>query len=309
MSVKPQVNELWKYIGENEVNAELIGDLAEFKRSELIYRLTYFDVRTNGVRYLKTLIRNLAGQLDPASWERLRRTTGREFGRPYSITYDGEPVCLDYLRAVSDLEFIEKNVDLDGGCVLEIGAGYGRTCHTLMSNKDIVSYVIIDLPTTMALSQQYLRAVLSEEQFGRIKFVPIDEIEESLGSAEFDLCINVDSLAEMSIETFRYYLALIAGRCSYFYTNNQVGKYADKSLDGHARGEDAVARALDAGPLVDVIDIDDNRAVREQARKFVAVYCPAADWRCVADDWAPPFTWYWQALFQAPTTGPAATDR
>ncbi|MFS8201092.1 putative sugar O-methyltransferase [Streptomyces sp. CWNU-52B] len=294
------MNELWKYIGDHEVNAETVGDLAEFKRSQMIYRLTSFDVETNGVRYLKTLIYNLAGQLGPESWERLRRTAGRELGRPYSVTYDGEPVDLDYLRAVSDLEFIEKHVGLDGGRVLEIGAGYGRTCHTLMSNKDIVSYTIIDLPTTMALSRQYLRAVLSEEQFGRLTFIPIGDIEKSLGSADFDLCINIDSLAEMSIETFRYYLALVAARCRHFYTNNPVGKYMDKSLDGHARGEDAVARALAAGPLVDVIDIDDNRAVREQARKFVAVYCPDTDWRCVADGWAPPFTWYWQALFQGP---------
>jgi len=300
VSLKPQVNELWKYIGDNEVNAEQIGDLAEFKRSPMIYRLTYFDVRTNGVRYLKTLIYNLAGRLGPESWDRLRRIKGRELGRPYSVTYDGEPVCLDYLRAVSDLEFMERNIDLDGGRILEIGAGYGRTCHTLMSNKDIVSYVIIDLPTTLALSRKYLRAVLPEEQFHKIEFIPMDRIEESLGAGEFDLCINIDSLAEMSVETFGYYLALIAGRCRHFYTNNPVGKYMDKSLDGHARGEEAVARALDAGPLVDVIDIHDNRAVREQARRFVVAYCPDADWRCVADDWAPPFTWYWQALFQGP---------
>ncbi|WP_221349859.1 putative sugar O-methyltransferase [Streptomyces beigongshangae] len=303
MGLKPQVNELWRYIGENEVNAEAIGDLAEFKRGQVIYRLTSFDVRTNGVRYLKTLIHNLAGRLGPESWERLRRIEGREFGHPYSVTYDGEPVCLDYLRAVSDLEFMEKNVDLDGRRVLEIGAGYGRTCHTLMSNKDIVSYTIIDIPTTMALSRKYLRTVLSEEQFGRIDFIPIDEIEESLGSARFDLCVNVDSLAEMSAETFGYYLALIAERCRYFYTNNPVGKYMDKSLDDHARGEEAVARALDAGPLVDVIDIDDNRAVREQARKFVVAYRPDDSWCCVADEWAPPFTWYWQALFQGPAAG------
>lgn len=303
MDLKPQVNELWKYIGENEVNEELIGDLADFKRSQVNYRLTYFDVRTNGVRYLKTLIYNLAGQLSPESWERLRRIEGRELGQPYSVTYDGESVCLDYLRAVRDLEFIEKNLDLDGGRVLEIGAGYGRTCHTLMSNKDIGAYTIIDLPTTMALSRKYLRTVLSEEQFSKITFIPIDEIKTSLGDAEFDLCINIDSLAEMDVETVRYYFALIAERCRHFYTNNPVGKYMDKSLDDHARGEDAIARALDAGLLTDVIDVHDNRAVREQARKFVVAYRPHDSWRCVADEWAVPFTWYWQALFQAPAAG------
>ncbi|AWW37581.1 methyltransferase [Streptomyces sp. AS58] len=303
MGFKPQVNELWKYIGENEVNEELIGDLADFKTSQVNYRLTYFDVRTNGVRYLKTLIYNLAGQLSADNWDRLRRISGRDLGRPYAVTYDGESVDLDYLRAVSDLEFIEKNVDLDGGRVLEIGAGYGRTCHTLMSNKDIAAYTIIDLPTTMALSRKYLRAVLPDEEFKKITFIPIDEIEASLGDAEFDLCINIDSLAEMDVKTVRYYLSLIAERGRNFYTNNPVGKYMDKSLDDHARGEAAIARALDAGLLTDVIDVHDNRAVREQARKFVVAYRPHESWSCVADEWAAPFTWYWQALYQAPAEG------
>ncbi|MFE4373645.1 putative sugar O-methyltransferase [Streptomyces sp. NPDC056835] len=294
------MNELWKYIGENEVNEENIGDLAEFKRSQVNYRLTYFDVRTNGVRYLKTLIYNLAGRLSEENWDRLRRISGRELGRPFAVTYDGESVDLDYLRAVRDLEFIERNVDLDGARVLEIGAGYGRTCHTLMSNKDISGYTVIDLPTTMALSRKYLREVLPDEQFKKVTFISVDEIETSLGDAVFDLCINIDSLAEMDVETVRYYLSLIAGRGRHFYTNNPVGKYMDKSLDDHARGEDAIARALDAGPLTDVIDVHDNRAVREQARGFVAAYRPHDSWHCVADEWAEPFTWYWQALFRAP---------
>ncbi|MEW9520518.1 putative sugar O-methyltransferase [Streptomyces tubercidicus] len=301
MSKQPQVNDLWKYIGENEVNEDLIGDLSDFKTSQVNARLTYFDVETNGVRYLKTLIYNLAGRLGEESWARLRRTTGRELGNPYAVTYDGERVCLDYLRAVEELSFIEKHLDLDGGRVLEIGAGYGRTCHTLMSNKDIAQYTIIDLPTTMALSRKYLGAVLSPEQFERITFIPIDEIEASLGDAEFDLCINIDSLAEMDTATVGYYLSLIAERGRHFYVNNPVGKYADKSLDGHARGEAAIARALDAGLLTDVVDVHDNRAVRGQAGKFVRAYRPAEDWNCVADDWAAPFTWYWQALYQRPT--------
>ncbi|MFJ2558040.1 MULTISPECIES: putative sugar O-methyltransferase [unclassified Streptomyces] len=300
MGAQPQVNELWKYIGENEVNEDRIGDLADFKRSQVNYRLTCFDVRTNGVRYLKTLVYNLAGQLSADDWERLRRITGRELGQPYSVTYDGEQVCLDYLRAVRDLEFIGKNVELDGARVLEIGAGYGRTCHTLMSNQDIAAYTIIDLPTTMALSRKYLRTVLSEEQFGKVTFIPIDELETAPLGDGFDLAINIDSLAEMDRGTFGYYMALIAGRCRFFYTNNPVGKYMDKSLDDHARGEDALARALDAGPLTEVIDVHDNRAVRGQAGKFVDAYRPGSGWSCVADEWAAPFTWYWQALFQAP---------
>jgi putative sugar O-methyltransferase len=301
---QPRVNELWKYIGENQVNGRKTADLTDFKTSQVNYRLTSFDVQTNGVRYLKTLIYNLASQLSPENWDRLRRIPNREVGNPFSVTYDGEMVCLDYLRAVLDLEFIDRGVDLAGADVLEIGAGYGRTCHTILSNHAISSYTIIDLETTMEVSKRYLHTVLSEAEFAKITFIPVDAIGDSLGDATFDLCINIDSLAEMDVDTVRYYLALIDERCRHFYVNNPVGKYRDKSLDGHARGEQAIARAMSPGLLTDVIDVNDNRAVAGKAPEFTAEYRPDEGWKCVADAWAVPYTWYWQALFQkqVPTT-------
>ncbi|MFE0137561.1 putative sugar O-methyltransferase [Streptomyces sp. NPDC059037] len=298
MTTQPRVNELWKYIGENQVNGRLVDDLTDFKTSQVNYRLTSFDVQTNGVRYLKTLIYNLASQLSPENWDRLRRIENREVGNPFSVTYDGEMVCLDYLRAVLDLEFIEKNVDLAGADVLEIGAGYGRTCHSFLSNHKISSYTIIDLETTMEVSQRYLRTVLDDAEFAKITFIPVGEIEGALGDATFDLAINIDSLAEMDVDTVRYYLGLIDRHCRNFYVNNPVGKYMDKSLDGHARGEQAIARAMSPGLLTDVIDVNDNRAVAAKAPEFTAAYRPHDGWTCAADTWAVPYTWYWQALFQ-----------
>ena len=44
-------------------------------------------------------------------------------------------------------------------------------------------------------------------------------------------------------------------------------------------------------------DVHDRAAIEAQARKFVQAYRPGEDWACVDESWAPPWTYYWQALF------------
>jgi hypothetical protein len=184
--------------------------------------------------------------------------------------------------------------------VLEIGAGYGRTCHAFLSNHDLVEYCIIDLPKSLEMSKKYLREVLDEQQFAKVRFVPVEEIDGFAWPERFNLCLNINSFAEMTAETVRNYLALIAGRCRAFYTKNPVGKYLDASLDGHVQGADTVALALSSGPLTTVIDIHDSDAVAGERAKFLSAYRPGEDWECVADSWAKPWSFYWQALYRAP---------
>jgi len=289
---------LWERNNATVMTEAATADLSEFKSTRVNFKLALWDPATNGVRYLKTLINTVAAGLSPSNWARLRRIRNRHVGRPISVVYDGEMVCLDYVMAVHELEFIASRVDLDGMAVLEIGAGYGRTCHAIMSNHDLASYTIIDLEPALRLSRAYLREVLDDENFARIRFHTVNEVDELFEAHEFGLCINIDSFAEMNPETVLAYLGRIAARCRYLYVNNPVGKYLDKSLDGHSQGADVVALAMQAGLLRDIVDIHDNRAVEARSEDFVAAYRPAENWYCVADSRAVPWPFYWQALYQ-----------
>ncbi|MFV2109785.1 putative sugar O-methyltransferase [Micromonospora sp. LOL_015] len=296
---------LWERYNNTQVTKEAVADLAGFKSGEVNYKLALWDPRVNGVRYLKTLIFNLAAGLSPANWARLRRIPNRHVGDPFSITYEGEEVCMDYLQAVLELEFIENRLALAGASILEIGAGYGRTCHALMSNCDISAYHIVDLENSLDLARRYLGVVLMPEQLNRIHFHGVDQAEAdgALRKLRFDLAINIDSFAEMTPETVRAYLDLIATHAGHLYVNNPVGKYLDKSLDGHSQGDAVVALALRTGLLQDIVDIHDNRAVAAQAQKFIDVYSPACDWTLLADARTVPWTFYWQALYRAGVPG------
>ncbi|WP_017537064.1 putative sugar O-methyltransferase [Nocardiopsis halophila] len=291
-------NDQWQKIAAEHMPGRTLTDLAGFKSSSINYRISLNDAQANGVRYLKALTYNLAADLEQDDWDKIRAIKGREHGDPFSVTFNDEEVDLDYLRAILEVSFISKQLELDRARVMEIGAGYGRTCHTMFSLFDISEYWVIDLPETMRLSKGYLSTVLEPHHLERVTFVEVDDIDERIkGAGQFDICINIDSMAEMDRDVVQSYLSLIDERCAGLYVQNTVGKFKDKSLDGHPWGEEAVDMALRSGLLTDVIDIHDSRQIKEQAPKFVSAYRPGRRWRCLDDSWARPFTHHWQAVY------------
>ncbi|RKS06886.1 putative sugar O-methyltransferase [Nocardiopsis sp. Huas11] len=297
---------LWEHYNATRLTDD--SDLTGFKSSDINFKLALWDPRTNGVRYVKTLIHTLCSGLGPENWERLTRIARRDVGSPITVTYDGEDVCLDYLMAVRELEFIAAHTRLDGATVVEIGAGYGRTCHAILSNHDVAAYHVVDLSPSLRLCRDYLGAVLDESTLDRVHFHGVDEAASLFRETSFDLCLNIDSFAEMDEDIVRAYLALVDTGCTGFYVNNPVGKYMDPSLDGHAQGQELVSLALSTGILRDIVDIHDNRAVAARGPVFVDAYRPGEQWTCVADDRNSLWPYYWQALYQrgAPGAAPGA---
>jgi putative sugar O-methyltransferase len=293
LQASPQWDRIMKYW----VTEDAAVDLTDFKSDTRNFNISLWNPEANGVRYLKTLVYNLATQLRPEDWARLRRIGNREVGNPLTVRYEGEEVCLDYAQAVLELAFIEQIIPLRDARVMEIGAGYGRTCHAILANHDLAEYCIVDLPNTLGLSRRYLREVLDDERFGKIRFIPVDEIDEALATARFDLCVNIHSFTEMTPETVRGYLDLIDDKCTAFYAKNPLGKFLDKKLDSHFKGDEAVRMALQTGPLRKVIDIFDSEALAAAVPDFVRAYRPGPGWQCAAHARAIPWSYFWQAVF------------
>lgn len=295
-STKSTESALWKLINTSCITHDKIQNLDDFKRSEVNFRIALWNPQTNGVRYLKTLIYNLCAELSPQNRDRLARIKNRNIGEPISVTYDGQSVCMDYLQAIYETSFIADHLHLDEMNILEIGAGYGRTCHSVLSNHSVKSYTILDLPNCLELSSRYLLAVLDEEHYSKINFIVATDLP-LMDTNHFDLCINIDSFAEMEPEVVQTYLDYIACNCKYIYVKNPVGKYADPSLNTMPK-ENEVSIALTMGLLCDVLDIHDSIAVNNHKDKFLAAYRPGEQWRLVADSWARPWSYYWQAIFR-----------
>ena len=288
---------LWQNNNKKFVTKKDVLDLSSFKSSKVNHKITLWDPETNGVRYVKTLIYNLCFSLTAGDWGKLRRIKCRDLGNPISVKFNNSVVCLDYLQALFEMKFISKKLKLNDKKILEIGAGYGRTCHAIISNYNIQSYHIVDLENCLNLSKRYLQKVLTRKQFSKITFLSNNEMPE-MQNYQFDLSINIDSFAEMDKKVVLNYLKYINNHCRYFYVKNPIGKYRDKSLDNHAGGKRAVANAMKTGVLRHIVDINNNHSIKQSSEKFVRAYRPGKSWRHLSDSWARPWSYYWQAIFQ-----------
>lgn len=55
---------------------------------------------------------------------------------------------------------------------------------------------------------------------------------------------------------------------------------------------------METGLLRQVLDIHDGRAVKAAVPGFLSAYRPGDGWTCVADAWAAPWSFYWQAVYK-----------
>lgn len=292
---RTKASEQWENINRCHLTGERLADLEGFKSSVVNHKLAVWNPATNGIRFLKELAHNLCRNLTDEQWAMLDRTVGRELGRPYAVTYQGRSVCLDYLQAVFEATFLLRNLSLTNFRIMEIGAGYGRTAHLLLSNADVAEYNIVDLPGCLDLAHRYLKAVLPETCYAKLRFIPADEVEHMPDS--IDLALNIDSFAEMDESVVYEYLRLIDKHCEHFFVKNPVGKYLDPSLDSHAEGNEVVRMAMASGLLHEIIDIHDDQAVLRQSERFLEVYAPSAAWAVTDHQWGRPWSYYWQALY------------
>lgn len=119
----PVASGLWRSIHETHLTQERLEDLSGFKSNVVNFRIALWNPYTRGVHYLRTLLYEVCTSLSPENWQRLGKIRNRDFGNPFSVKYNGQEACLDYVQAVLELEFIEKHVQLVGEDILEIGGG------------------------------------------------------------------------------------------------------------------------------------------------------------------------------------------
>jgi hypothetical protein len=137
--------------------------------------------------------------------------------------------------------------------------------------------------------------VIDFEKYKKIHFISVTDINE-FENMYFDLCINIDSFAEMDSDAVKFYLRYIDQHCNFFYFKNPVGKYKDPTLS--SQDEKEVELALNTRLLRDIINIHNNLAVKHQSKKSLNVYRPENHWVSLADAWSSPGSYYWQALYR-----------
>jgi hypothetical protein len=125
---------------------------------------------------------------------------------------DGElRVSRDLLDSVLEINFLETQIgisQLQSPNVLDIGAGYGRLAHRLVSSLPNLGRVFCTdgVPESTFLCEYYLKVRGVNE---KAVAVPLYEIDEVMEANEIDLAINIHSFAECPISAIRSWLDLL----------------------------------------------------------------------------------------------------
>lgn len=129
----------------------------------------------------------------------------------FTFEIDNKRVSRDLLDSIIEIQFLERHLDISRAgnlTMLDIGAGYGRLAHRVVSAlPNVAEYICTDThPISSFVSDYYLRYRGLE---GRAKVVPLDEIEDALQSRTVDIAVNIHSFSECRTAAIAWWLALL----------------------------------------------------------------------------------------------------
>ena len=146
-------------------------------------------------------------------WEVARRHGSRStlsleeptLGSPFPIQWRGRLISQDLANTALEMASIEEALDgRQPRHVVEIGAGYGRTAHAILSNYPDASYTVVDIPPAILISRWYLTRLFPGRD---IAF--IDGSDGGASPRPFDLAISISSLQEMTPDVVNQYLRML----------------------------------------------------------------------------------------------------
>jgi putative sugar O-methyltransferase len=279
-----KISELWNSLSD-ELFAQVDDDFVDSFRMPggANNRLAAWDPFDATMRYYKFILFEAARHRPESFYDLYRRLGDTNVGNPVSVKVKNLNINLDYLFSVDEFLFLDSAMDtrsIDN--VIEIGAGFGRTCHALTRLLPrLNSYTIIDLPQLLKLSRAVLTRTVPD-QIDKISFVDATD-EDAWRGMESDLIINIDSFQEIPPQTIDNYYEHIIRNARAFYVKNPIGKYAPESVGAGTPQDPArLQDVFSLGYCRDVIDIFDEDALLPARAEFVAAYAPGPDWRTAA---------------------------
>lgn len=274
-----EASNLWKSIIRKNIHTFMDTDLANFRNvGGINSRLASWGPIDPSTRYYKTLLLNFLEVLDIEYSKKnlnlnsyLERIKCRSLGNPVTVNFNTQSVCLDYALCLEELLFLDETLP-SVSSILEVGGGFGRTCHAILSiHPHVSSYIICDLPEMLSLSQKYLMTVLPDDVFKKVTFIRNDSISDI---SSIDLSININSFQEMAPDVILNYLKFIGKNSHFLFVKNPTCKYDPALINLQVPDLHEFESVMSTGLCRDIVDIFDNVRVAEMAPHYISHYCP-----------------------------------
>lgn len=294
-----EVSNLWKSLCADIFSSADDGFLMTFRRpGGANNRLAAWDPFDRSMRFFKFLLYTTAQRQSDRFFSLYRKLGNVDIGGPVSVSLRACNVNIDYFLSVEEFLFLDSVIDLSTiRSVVEVGAGFGRTCHALLKLCDagrLDRYIIVDLPEVLELSRRVL-ALAVPDHFDKIEFV--DAIGGEWKEISADLAINIDSFQEMLPSAIDVYMRELVTKARFFYLKNPIGKYDPESIGLPDSNPDKMQDVYALGYCRDVIDIFNDVALAAARARYIDAYRPAHNWRLIADRAMELFPYYQHALY------------
>ena len=279
-----QAPSLWKQV------APLVGaaavDLTTFRRpGGANSRLAHWEPAEPTLRWFKSYLQLAAESAPHKHLEHLGRIGPLDIGSPVSVrvqcqtpgpgqTAEALDVNLDYLLAIEEFSFVEEALRVETlRTIVELGAGFGRTCHVLLELlPNLEHYYIVDLPETLSLSKAYLSAALPSALFHKIEFVRADD--QAAFPGQVDLFFQIDGLQEMPPDEIDHLYRALVCRAQDVYVCNPIGKYEPEIAGVLGVNPEGRAAAMRMGRCRSLVDPWDEVSLHSARAHFVDAYRP-----------------------------------
>ncbi len=127
------------------------------------------------------------------------------------FNFGDRKVSRDLLDSVAEIYFLDRHlgiIDRPEFSVLDIGAGYGRMAHRVVTAlPNVKRYLCTDaIPVSTFLSEYHLKYRGIEH---KARVVPVTKIESELKDGPTDVAINIHSFSECKVDAVAWWLRLL----------------------------------------------------------------------------------------------------
>jgi putative sugar O-methyltransferase len=163
-----------------------------------------------------------------------------ELGRGETYEIQGKKMSHDLLQSLDEFyaiyPYLKKKDDL---LICELGAGYGRLAYVFLKAIPHITYIVVDLPGSLIISQYYLstlfskKDVLTYEASKKLKKLDRKTLSKYkvvclapwqlplIEDKSLDIFINIYSFQEMTMMQIRNYFSLINTKCQGLFYSKQ----------------------------------------------------------------------------------------
>lgn len=267
----------------NKLSANIKFNLNSFRNTQKNNIFANWSPYSRGLLYHNFFINYFVKQNKADFLKFKKRINNLNIGNPPCIFYNDKfYITYDDCLSFEENLFLKKNLKIRKKLnIIEIGPGYGRTVEHVIKSYNVNQYVVVDYKNILSLTKKYLKKVLKDRDYKKIKFCNFENFQfknqfflKNYNILNFDLLLNSDSFHEIEAHTVKKYLNYFSPICDNFFIKNPVAKYKITDLVNHLNKKDIPKFIMKLGIINDVINIFDNNKIDLQSKKYIKKYNP-----------------------------------